>query len=60
MNAELIYNFSVMAMAILLFFMKFTAPNAIFEVLIRAIGKVIPLFCILYAGVQIFKHFGII
>jgi len=57
---DLLYNFSVAAMAVLLFFMKFTAPNAALELLIKIIFKAIPLFCIFYSEVQIFKYYGII
>lgn len=59
-TASLIYHFSVMVIAIVMFFMKLTAPNAVFELFLKAVGKIVPLFCILYAGIQIFKHFGII
>lgn len=59
-TANLIYHFSVLAIAIIMFFMKFTAPNAFGELLLKAFGKVVSLFCMMYAGVQIFKYFGII
>jgi hypothetical protein len=58
-TASLIYHFSVMIIAIVMFFMKLTAPNAIFELILKAVGKIVPLFCMLYAGIQIFKYFGI-
>lgn len=58
---NLFYHSSVMIIAIVMFFfMKLTAPNAIFELFLKAIGKIIPLFCILYSGIQIFKYLGII
>jgi hypothetical protein len=59
-TANLIYHFSVMIISIVFFFMKLTAPNEILQLFLRAIGKIVPLFCMLYAGVQIFKHFGIV
>ena len=58
--ANLIYHFSVIVMSVLVFFLTISFPNAFFEMVLKLIGKIIPLFCILYAGVQIFKHFGII
>ena len=57
---ELIYNLAVLAMATLIFFLNFTATNALLEAVIRAIGKIVPLFMISYAMVQIFKYCGII
>lgn len=59
-TASLIYHFSVMIMSIVIFFMKISATNEIFALFLKAIGKIVPLFCMLYAGVQIFKHLGII
>lgn len=59
-TASLIYHFSVMIVAIVMFFMKLTAPNAIFELFLKAVGKIVPLFCMLYAGIQIFKYYGIV
>ena len=56
----LIYNFAVLASAILILFMNFTAPNALVEFILKAICKIVPLFVIGYAMVQIFKHYGII
>ena len=56
---ELIYNFAVLAMATLILFMDFTAPNALLEFVLKAIGKIVPLFMIGYAIVQIFKYYGI-
>ena len=47
-------------MALVIFFMKVTARNDVFELLLKTLGKIVPLFCMLYAGIQIFKHFGII
>lgn len=57
---ELTYNFLVLGMATLILFMNFTAPNALLEFLLKAIGKIVPLFMIGYAMVFIFKHYGII
>jgi len=57
---ELIYNFTVLAMATLILFMKFTAPNALLEFILKAIGKIVPLFVIGYAMVQIFKFYGVL
>ena len=57
---ELIYNLAVLAMATLMFFLNLHAANAVLEVAIKAIGKIVPLFMIGYAMVQIFKYCGII
>ena len=57
---ELIYNFTVLAMAILILFLNFTAKNELTEFILKAIGKIVPLFIIGYSMVQIFKHYGII
>jgi hypothetical protein len=59
-TASLIYHISVILMALVIFFMKVTARNDVFELLLKTLGKIVPLFCMLYAGIQIFKHFGII
>ena len=57
---ELIYNFAVLGMATLILFMKFTATNTLLELVLKITGKVLPLFMIGYAMVQIFKYYGII
>ena len=57
---ELIYHFVVLLISLLVFFMKFTAPGAIADVTVKIIGKLCPLYCMLYSGIQIFKHFNII
>jgi len=57
---ELIYNFTVLAMATLILFLNFTAKNELTEFILKAIGKIVPLFMIGYAMVEIFKHYGII
>lgn len=57
---NLIYHFCVIAMSILIFFMKFSAPNDFFELILKTLGKIVPLFSIAYAIVQLFKHFQII
>lgn len=59
-TASLAYHFSVMIIAIIMFFMKLTAPNANFELLLKAVVKIVSLYCMLYAGVQMFKIWGII
>lgn len=59
-TASIIYHVSVMIISIIIFFMKITSPNAIFELSLKLLAKIIPLFCMLYAGVQIFKYVGII
>ena len=57
---NLIYNFVVLGMATLIFFMKFTTPNAVLEFILKVICKIIPLFIIGYSMVQIFKYYAII
>lgn len=57
---DLIFHFSVILMSLIIFFSKVTAENQIFALLFKAMGKLVPFFCMLYAGVKIFKHFGII
>lgn len=59
-KANLLYHFMVIFMALVVFAMKITAPNQIFELLLKTLGKVVPLFCMIYAVVQIFKYYGII
>lgn len=59
-TANLLFHFSVMLISLMVFFLKITAPNAFLELILKAIGKLIPLFCLLFAGVQIFKHFGLL
>lgn len=57
---ELIYNFTVLAMSTLIFIMKFTSPNIFIDLILKATGKIIPLFMIGYAMVKIFKYYEII
>jgi len=56
----LIYHFAVIVIALVIFFLKVRGPNNIFTIFCQIMGKLVPIFCILYAGVQIFKYFGII
>ena len=56
---ELIYNFAVLGMSILMFFMEYTASKP-FNLIIKIIGKVVPLFVIGYAMLQIFKFYGLV
>lgn len=57
---ELTYHFCTMALALLIFFMKFTAKSDGIELILKVLGKIIPLFVMLYSGINIFQHFGII
>jgi hypothetical protein len=56
--ANLIYHSSVIIISILIFFLKITAKN--FELLYKALGKIVPLFCMMYASLQIFKILNLI
>lgn len=57
---ELTYHILSLLMALLVFFMKFTAQNSFIQPILVLLGKVIPLFVLLYSGIQIFKHFGVL
>ena len=57
---EIIFYISVMAMAILTFFITFTANNSFLEFFMIMAGKAIPLFVIFYAGIELSKIFGLI
>ena len=57
---ELTYNFAVLTMATFILFLDITAPNALLQLILKAVAKIIPLFMIGYAMVQIFKYFGIL
>jgi len=59
-TANVIYHLSVILIAIVIFFMKITAPNDFLELILKLLGKVVPIFCIAFAVVQLFKHCGII
>lgn len=59
-KVTLFYHVSVMLMSIIIFFMEITAPHWLAEFIYKTLGKLIPIFCILYSGIQIFKIFGII
>jgi hypothetical protein len=59
-KVNLIYNLIVIIMAIIMFFINISGSSAIIDLLLKAIAKIGSVFCILYAGVQIFKFFGII
>ena len=60
LQLELVFHFAVIAISLVVFFLRITASNAIFEFFMSAIAKVVPLFCMLFSGVQIFKYFGLI
>lgn len=57
---ELAFYFSALSVALIVFFLKITAPGAITQFILQALGKLVPLFVILYSGIQIFKYFGAI
>jgi hypothetical protein len=59
-TANLIYHISVILISIMVFFLNITVPNYIAELICKTIGKLVPLFCMVYAGVQIFKQFDLI
>ncbi len=59
-TAELIYHSLVICIAVVVFFLKISASNAVFEFILKAFGKLAPLFVIIYAGVQIFKLLGLV
>jgi len=59
-TANVFYHVSVMLIALIVFFMKVTAPNAFLEMILKLIGKLVPIFCIGFAVAQLFKHFGIV
>lgn len=59
-TANIIYHYSVLVIAIVFFFMKWTATSAFFQFILNAVSKIGGLYCILYSGVQIFKYYGII
>ena len=57
---ELTYYLCSLSIATLIFFMKFTARNDFIELLLKLIGKAVPLFTMFYSGIEIFKHFGLL
>jgi hypothetical protein len=59
-KTNLIYHICVVLISIIVFFMRITSNNEHAQLLYRTIGKVVPIFCIMYAVVQIFKFIGII
>ena len=59
-TTNLIYHLLVVLMSIVMFNTKITAPNDFLEIILKSLVKLDSLFCMLYAGVQLFKHFGII
>ena len=56
---ELIYNFTVLSMATLIFLFKITIQNNFFEVILKILFKLVPLFIMIYTIIQIFKHYKI-
>jgi hypothetical protein len=59
-HLDLIYYIASMLIALLMFFMKFTAPNALGEIILKTVGKLVPLFVIGYSFIQIFKILGVL
>jgi len=57
---ELIYNFTVLSMATLIFLFKITVQNNFFKVILKILFKLVPLFIMIYTIIQIFKHYKII
>lgn len=61
MNIELVYHFVVVSMSLILLWLKWTVSHSpIMEIFIKILGKVIPLFALAYAIVQIFKFYHIL
>lgn len=57
---DLIYYVISLLLALVMFFLRITAPNATLEILFRGITKVSSLFVMLYSGIQVFKYYGVI
>lgn len=58
---ELIYHCFVLSIALLVFFMEFTwKDHPILEILLKILGKAVPLFVMLYSGIQVFEYLSII
>lgn len=55
---ELAFYFSALALAVLTFSLKITAPSATTQFLLSGINKLVSIFVILYSALQIFKYFG--
>lgn len=61
MAVEIIYHVLVLILAVMWFFMKITYTGGAFlELIIKVLSKILPIFMIGYALVQIFKLTGIL
>jgi len=59
-HLELTYHIGVVLISIAIFFMNFSSGNSAFELFIKILGKLIPLFLIAFAFINIFKILGVI
>jgi hypothetical protein len=57
---EIVYHFVVVVMSLLIFFLRVTGSNTVFTFFLQFLGKVVPLFSMAYAVVQIFKYFSVL
>ena len=57
---EITFYGAVILISLLVFFMKITAEvDPFIELILKTAGKIIPLFCILYSGLKLFKLLGV-
>lgn len=59
-TANLVYHFSVIIISFIIFFMKISSPYEFVRLIFVLLAKLVPLFCMVYASVNLFKIFGII
>jgi hypothetical protein len=57
---EIIYHVLAFLIALMTFSMKVTSENVYAKFIVSAVNRTVCFFVMLYSGVQIFKHFGVI
>ena len=56
---EIVYHFLVLLTALFAFFTEISGPAKFWIFLLKFLGKIVPLICMVYSVTQLFKYYGI-
>lgn len=59
-NFEIFYHIIVFFSGLLLFILKWTAKNDFIEIILKVIGKLFPMYMMLYSAMLLAKNFNLL
>lgn len=57
---QIAYYISVILISLIIFFMEISAPNWLGELILKAGGKILPLFCIVLSCIELCRIFKLL